>query len=472
MIRENKDKPIVILGGGPTGLAAAYRLSQMGRKVVLLEKEKHLGGLSATLKKDGFLYEFGPHAFHLKDPAITDWLKDLLGRDFRIIPTHTHVLIDGELLNYPLSAGELLRKIKPTLGFRIIFEYFYAYFKNRVKPQKIVSFQDWGLVNFGPTLYKLSFGDFTKKVWGMEPKKISYRLATNKLSRLNLGDILLNLLGFKRKDQPAYFKKYLYPVDGARKIFESMAQTIRKHGEILLGARVLSLRSKNNQIYAVEYQDSTGQKHRLDCQQVISTLAPKNVLVMINHPLARELVSASGQLDYRGLIIVYLIVQDDNLPDAQWIYLVEDKFRGNRLTINKNLSPEFVKKGKTILALEISASRGDELWQAADERLLEMAKADLRRLGLENLEISDYFVKRLDDAYPIYRLAYEKKLVSVLAEMNKISNLLSTGRNGLYLNSDIHDSFQMGFEAADEISKKNFKSKDWYKKVEEKWLKI
>jgi len=451
-------KPIVILGGGPTGLAAAYKLAQMKKKFILLEKENYLGGLSATLKHGHLSYEFGPHAFHLKDPQITTWLKKLLGKDFRIISTHTKVLIDGKLLNYPLSAGELLKKIKPTLGFRIIFEYFYAYLKSIVKPQKIVSFQDWGLQNFGPTLYKLSFGDFTKKVWGIDPKELSYRLATNKLSRLNLADILLNLLGFKGKDQPAYFKKYLYPVDGARKIFESMAQTIRKQGEILLGAKVLFLKSKNNQIYAVEYQDKAGQKHQLDCQQVISTLAPKDVFAMINHPLARELVSAAKQLDYRGLIIVYLVVQDDNLPDAQWIYLVEDKFRGNRLAINKNLSPEFVKKRKTILAFEISASRSDELWQAADVKLLEMAKADLRRLGLENLEIFDYFVKRLDDAYPIYRLAYEKKLRLVLDEINKISNLISTGRNGLFLNSDIHDSFQMGFEAAQIVTRKKVKN--------------
>lgn len=237
MPNKNKtNQSVVIIGGGPTGLAAAYKLSEMGKRFVLIEKEKYLGGLSATLKRDSFLYEFGPHAFHLKDPEIIRWIKNLLGRDFRIIPTNTHVLIDDQLYSYPLTARDLLKKIRLSLGLKILVEYLLSYLKNIVLRTKPTNFQEWGVSNFGPTLYQMSFGHYTKKVWGVDPQKLSTKLASQKLSRLNLADIIVKLLGFRGQNQPAYFRQYLYPKDGIKIIFQKMTEKIRLNGQIILGA--------------------------------------------------------------------------------------------------------------------------------------------------------------------------------------------------------------------------------------------
>ena len=37
-------KPILVVGGGPSGLAAAHSLASVGQKVILVEKENRLGG--------------------------------------------------------------------------------------------------------------------------------------------------------------------------------------------------------------------------------------------------------------------------------------------------------------------------------------------------------------------------------------------------------------------------------------------
>jgi protoporphyrinogen oxidase len=448
----NKKKPIVILGGGPTGLAAAYRLRELKIPFVLLEKEDFLGGLSATLKYRGLPYEFGPHAFHLKDPKMISWLKKLLGKDFRVIPTDTKVYLNGQLFNYPLKAGELFRKINPALGLKILTGYFGAYLKNSFRKKEMVSFEDWGLTNFGATLYKLSFGDYTAKVWGMDPKDISYRLATNKLSRLNLGDILLKLVGFRGKEQHAYFKKYLYPSLGVGEIFSKMLAEIKGSGRISLASCVTGVKMKNGQIYLVTYEKH-GQKRELECRGVISTLNLKDLAPMIGPPLDRETTAQCRKLVYRGLIIVYLVVRADQLPKEQWIYFVENKFRSSRLMVQQNLSPDFIKKSKSIIALEIGASENDKWWQMKDAELFAIAKKDLQTLGLDNLKIDSFFVRRIKDAYPIYRIGYEKNLVVATRGIETIDNLISTGRNGLFLNSDIHDCFQMGFEAAQKMAK-------------------
>jgi protoporphyrinogen oxidase len=406
-------KPIVILGGGATGLAAAYYFWERKIDFILIEKSDYLGGLSATRKYKNLLYEFGPHAFHLKNPALISWLKKLLGRDFRIIATNTQVFINNQLFNYPLNASELMRKIKPQLAIKIIGEYLFVYFKNIFRKPKIASFEDWGINNFGQTLYRLSFGDYTKKVWGISPKKLSATLATNKLNRLALSDILLKLIGFRGKNQPAYFKKYLYPISGAGVIFDKMIQKIKDPKKILQSCKITSLKIKDNQIESIDYQNQKGEIVNQKCTAIISTLSLKDLIRLINTRSDKEKKENNVDLNYRGLIIIYLIILDQKLPTAQWIYLVENKFQCNRVTIQKNLSPKFKTNGKTILAFELSASKGDKLWQEKDETLKKIAEEDLKKLNFGDIKILDFFIYRIENAYPIYELGYEKELQKI-----------------------------------------------------------
>lgn len=54
-------KKIAIIGGGLTGLSLAFKLQQFGIPYLLFEKNKALGGVIKTIKKDGFVYEQGPN---------------------------------------------------------------------------------------------------------------------------------------------------------------------------------------------------------------------------------------------------------------------------------------------------------------------------------------------------------------------------------------------------------------------------
>ena len=51
---------VVIIGGGISGLACAYRLRQLGVPCLVLEAEAHPGGVIATARRDGYLFEMGP----------------------------------------------------------------------------------------------------------------------------------------------------------------------------------------------------------------------------------------------------------------------------------------------------------------------------------------------------------------------------------------------------------------------------
>ena len=67
---------VVVIGGGISGLACAYRLWQLGVPVTLLEADDRVGGLIGTVEQEGFLFETGPQSFQGTD-SVLDLVREL-----------------------------------------------------------------------------------------------------------------------------------------------------------------------------------------------------------------------------------------------------------------------------------------------------------------------------------------------------------------------------------------------------------
>jgi oxygen-dependent protoporphyrinogen oxidase len=83
-------KRVVIVGGGISGLAAAYRLAEVAHEkahVTLLEASERLGGIVETQHRDGFLLERGPDSFISEKPEAVALAKRL-GIESRLIQTN------------------------------------------------------------------------------------------------------------------------------------------------------------------------------------------------------------------------------------------------------------------------------------------------------------------------------------------------------------------------------------------------
>ncbi len=99
-----------IIGGGITGLAAAYELTLAGREAVLIEQEPSLGGVIQTEVVDGCVLEGGPDSFLSAKPAGEELARELgLGGDLIGSLDHqrvTYVVRKGRLV--PLPDGLLM----------------------------------------------------------------------------------------------------------------------------------------------------------------------------------------------------------------------------------------------------------------------------------------------------------------------------------------------------------------------------
>jgi len=91
------------------------------------------------------------------------------------------------------------------------------------------------------------------------------------------------------------------------------------------------------------------------------------------------------------------------------------------------------------VGLEYFCFAGDDLWTAADEQLVELARRELERLGLARAaSVERGHVVRVPRAYPMYDADYAPRVETIRAWLEGVPNLHQVGRNGLhrYNNSD------------------------------------
>ncbi len=76
------DKRVVVIGGGPAGLTAAYEMGKYGLSPIVLEKRNIVGGLARTENYKGYYFDMGGHRFFTKSEEVKKMWHEVLGTDF------------------------------------------------------------------------------------------------------------------------------------------------------------------------------------------------------------------------------------------------------------------------------------------------------------------------------------------------------------------------------------------------------
>ncbi|RKS77038.1 oxygen-dependent protoporphyrinogen oxidase [Actinomadura pelletieri DSM 43383] len=124
MTAPNGSHDVVVIGGGITGLTAAYQITKQapGRSVVVLESAERVGGIVGSRHQQGFTVDTGPHGFVVYGPGgVGDLADELdLGNELLLATDEAQKLLllrnDAELLTLPTTPREFLRS--PLLSAR------------------------------------------------------------------------------------------------------------------------------------------------------------------------------------------------------------------------------------------------------------------------------------------------------------------------------------------------------------------
>lgn len=452
--RRGRDasRPVVILGGGPCGLAAADRLVHGGRDVVLLEEQPFIGGAAASVRHGEFTCDFGPHAYHIKGDRVDELVREVADEPLVEKSIDQKLILGNKLLTYPLVLGEAIRNLHPLFLLRAIFDYVVANITYRICKVPDDSFERWGCKRFGFSLYHLCFGQYTQRVWGVHPSQISPRLASQKLHKLSLWDVMIKLLGFKGRQQETYWRKFYYPDRGIGTLWEGLRQRIeRGGGRVLTSAEVLRIERDEDAVTMVVYRRD-GIEHAQRCSAIISTIPVGRMTAMLSPALDERVTLAARDMKYRSLIVVNLVFDGAKVMDSHWVYLLDPRFRFNRFSEQKNIGSQCAPAGQSVLSFELTCNMDDGVWLASDDVLKERTMEEARKFpGLPLDRVTGCHVQRMKRAYPMYDIDFDRRLGVIFDGLGALANLWSTGRHGLFLNCDMHDTIEMGLAAAENL---------------------
>jgi protoporphyrinogen oxidase len=450
---------VVILGGGISGMSVAWGLVGGDYKVTILEKEPCVGGMCGSYIKDGFVFDYGPHAFYTKDPEVYHTVKSLLGDellDFGEMYGSIEIVFRGQTYDYPLSISSLLRNMKPSDLARAGFDYIAATLKRELLRPRDETFEDWVTSNYGKKLYQMFFGPFTEKTWGFSPRELAASFASERIPKLGVWQLARSLWGkgaLKHSEKNHMPSGDFDPTHSyyPRKGFWQIGDSIRKEiesqgGEIRLEASLKSLAVEKGRVRSVDLEE--GNEISETCPDVVVSTIPIPELTKLLVPLDDETRAAGLGMRYRNLALLFLEVDRPRVFNARLVYFHDPDVIFQRASEIEFLSAQTVPDGgKTGVILEVTERKG-----LSDSEIYGKSVEALERMGfLREKEIRNSYVVRQEYSYPIYDVGYRERLQTYLGGISRIENLVSCGRQGLFRYIDSDQCIKMGRMVAKHI---------------------
>jgi protoporphyrinogen oxidase len=436
----------LVIGAGPAGLTAAYTLAKHRRDVLVVEQDPvYVGGISRTVNYKGFLFDIGGHRFFSKSKEIVDLWNEILPDDFIERPRLSRIFYRDKFYAYPLKAFEALRNLGLLSSTACMASFAYA----KAFPFKDVrNFHQWVRNQFGEKLFSIFFKTYTEKVWGMSCDDISADWAAQRIKGLSLGVAIRDALRrtfVKGKRQigedggtptaKTLIESFRYPRRGPGMMWEAAARKIEALGGKVLMGRNAELFSWNEEqgLWTVTLHLSDGRSETVEARHVVSS-APIRDLMNVLKPTPISLFH-SRDLKYRDFLTVVLIGKSRSELADNWVYIHDPSVKVGRVQNFRSWSPEMIPDGvSTCLGLEYFCFQGDGLWSSSDDELIALAKEEISKIGLMQLDdIVDACVVRQSKAYPVYDDRYADNVATIRREIeSRYPTLHLVGRNGMH----------------------------------------
>lgn len=418
--------------------------------MILLERAPALGGLAASFEVADIRVDHGSHRLHpATAPAILAELRSLLGNDLQRRPRHGRIRLADGWVEFPPSPIRLLGSLPPRMAMRLASDLVAAPWRRPVED----TYAEVVRARVGTTLGEHLYFPFAHKLWGTSPEELAGEQARRRIATTSPAALVTRVL---RRSSGRHF---FYPRKGFGQITEAIADAASSAGaDLVVGAEVTG----------VDIGDAGGIRVRTtddrirEAGVVLSTI-PLATLVGLVSPAAPGDVSAAARAQTsRAMVLVYPVLDRPagEAPPRQanrqtrWTsfdahYVPTPGIPATRVSEPRNYrdNGDSEPADRTVLCVEIPCSVGDELWSASDVDLVGRVVEDLGRIDLPPIVPVGWEVRRVQSAYPVYRIGHEHDLDVVEQWLKGFPGLVTLGRQGLFAHDNTHHTLEMAWEA-------------------------
>ena len=437
---------IVILGAGPTGLGAAWRLEELGYlDYLLLEQSSEAGGLASSFVDDeGFTWDVGGHVQFSHYAYYDDVLDLALSDAWLYHQRESWVWMRDRFIPYPfqnnihrLDADDCARALRGMEDA--------AAGRDGSLP---ADFHRWILSTFGEGIAELFLFPYNFKVWAYPPALLGTGWMGERVAVPDLERVRTNVQA--RTDDVSWGPNNLFRFPargGTGAIWKAVSKRLPAERQ-RFGARVAAVDASRRAVVL-----SDGETIRYDT--LVSAL-PLDMLCGMSSGLAPAAVAASKQLLHSTSHIIGIGLrgeQPSTLQKKCWMYFPEDHSPYYRVTVFSNYSPANVPEGEGFWSLMAEVSESP-MKPVNQDTLVDDVIVALKRDQLISVRtrVVSQWRYRAGHGYPTPSLSRDAQLAIIEPEL-VAQRIFSRGRFGAwrYEVSNQDHSFMQGVEVVDRL---------------------
>jgi protoporphyrinogen oxidase len=443
---------IIILGAGPAGLGAAYQLARRDlAQVTVIERNSVVGGNAGSFVLEGMRVDYGSHRLHPAcNPIVLRDIREMLNGDLLDMPRHGRIRLRGHWIHFPLKPLDLALKLPPGFALGVAGDFlgkFLPLNSNGSVPDTFSTILEKGL---GRTICRDFYFPYARKLWGLEPAELSATQARRRVSAGSLTKMAKKVIAAVPGFKPPGSGRFYYPRFGYGQICEAYYEAAKKLGVgFLLKANLLSVEIRDDKLPTVVYEQND-KCHTVESEYVWSTIPITSLANQLTPAPPSDYLQAAKAIDYRAMILIYLVLEQDQFTEYDAHYFPEKEIRISRLSEPKNYSASKEPRNRTVLCAELPCSTNDPEWGMSDRELGQLMSDALKAAGLPvRAPVLQVTSRRLRQAYPIYRHGYEHHFNRLDQWLSRLDGLLTFGRQGLFAHDNTHHALYMAYAAVD-----------------------
>lgn len=448
---------VVIIGGGITGMSAAFNVR--GRlpeaEVILLERDLRLGGKVQTERRDGFVIEGGPDSFLTSKPAALDLCR-VLGIEDELEGTrpdrrHTFVLHDGRLFEMPQGLSGLVpSRLMPLFRsplfsipgkLRIALE--------AVLPRETEDVEEslGGFMRrrFGKQAYERLIEPLMSGIYGGNGDELSLpatfpqlRAMEQRSGSLIRGIRSTHSTSNAQRPKPAF----VTPVAGMASIIDTLEQALT--GVAMRFGTSVEAISHSAQSYALTL--ANGDVVGTD---VVIVATPAYAAAALLGGLDRDLGGTLDAIPYASTATVSLAYQCDTIPDLDGYGYVIPRAEGRPVLATTWTSSKFAHRapdGFALIRAFVGRAGREEILERPDDEIIDIVREELREILHIHAVPLLTRVFRWPRGMPQYTIGHPARLVRIEERLAQHPGLFLAG--AAYRGVGIPDCITSGERAA------------------------
>jgi protoporphyrinogen oxidase len=344
------NKKIVILGAGPTGLGAAYRLKELGyRNFEIYDRLDHAGGLSSSYKDPaGFTWDIGGHVMFSHYKYYDDVFDKLMGNDFQMNMRECWVRMFDRWVPYPFQNN--IRHLPQEVTYECLAGLIEAQTKRDHRKAK--NFREFIDAVFGDGIARHFMVPYNFKVWAHPPEMMNKEWIGERVAVLDINRALKNVVMGSDDFGWGPNNMFKFPLfGGTGEFYRRFEPVLGEH--LKLNRSVDFINALKKEIYF-----SDGERVSYD---VLITTSPLDKLTndMLDGAVPPEIKKLTRQLRHSGGYMVGVGIKQPCPSTKSWMYFPEDNCPFYRVTYLSNYSPYMTPDKDTHYSLLCETSYSD-----------------------------------------------------------------------------------------------------------------